>query len=66
MVEELSKVASNTVAAMKESPGLLSVIVLQCATLAMLYFASSATAERAQQRELVLLERCLNARGIQP
>ena len=43
---------------MKGSPGLLAVIVLQMATLAMVYFVSTANAERVQVRELAMIEAC--------
>jgi len=43
---------------MKGSPALLAVIVLQLATLAMIYFISSANAERVHERELAFIEAC--------
>jgi acetolactate synthase small subunit len=43
---------------MRGTPALLAVIVLQLATLAMVYFVSSANADRVQERELALIEAC--------
>jgi len=54
MVEEAGKIIDS----MKGSPGLLAVIVLQMATLAMVYFVSTANAERVQVRELAMIEAC--------
>ncbi len=43
---------------MRGSPGLLSVILLQCATMAMIYFVASGNAERQHARELALIQQC--------
>jgi hypothetical protein len=56
--EETGKVASNAIDAMRGSPGLLSVIILQVTTLIVLYFISSANRDREQAREIALIERC--------
>jgi len=45
---------------MRGTPALLAVIVLQLATLAMVYFVSSANADRVQERELALIATCGN------
>jgi hypothetical protein len=50
--------AGKVIEAMHGSPALLAVIVLQMATLAGLYFISSANSERQQVRELALIEAC--------
>lgn len=50
--------AGKIIDSMRGTPALLAVIVLQLATLAMVYFVSSANAERVQQRELALIEAC--------
>jgi CHASE1-domain containing sensor protein len=50
--------ARHLIDSMRGTPALLAVIVLQLATLAMVYFVSSANAERVQQRELALIEAC--------
>ena len=50
--------AGKVIDAMRGSPGLLAVIVLQMATLAMIYVVASGNAERQQIRELALIEAC--------
>jgi hypothetical protein len=52
--------AGKVIDAMSGNPALLAVIVLQLATLAMVYFISSANADRAAQREMALIEACSN------
>lgn len=61
--EQAGKIASEAVAAMKGSPGLLAVILMQGATLGLLYFLSSANSEHRQAREMYLLENCLQGKG---
>jgi hypothetical protein len=56
--QEAGKVASGAIDALKGSPGLLVLVLLQAATLAMLYFAVEHNRERQQDREMALLERC--------
>lgn len=53
----IDKIASVTTA-LKDSPGLLAIVLLQFATMAMVYFISSANADRVQARELALIEAC--------
>lgn len=57
--EQAGKVASSTVDALKGSPGLLALIVLQLITLGVLYFVNDRQNERRQQRELAIIDRCL-------
>jgi len=52
----------STVGDLKGSPALLAIVLLQFATMAMVYFISSANAERVQARELALIEACKEAR----
>jgi CHASE1-domain containing sensor protein len=54
----LPEASHKLIDSMRGTPALLAVIVLQLATLAMVYFVSSANAERVQQRELALIEAC--------
>jgi hypothetical protein len=49
---------TNAVSDLKGSPGLLAIVLLQFATMAMVYFISTANAERVQERELALIEAC--------
>jgi hypothetical protein len=50
--------AGRIIDAMRSSPPLLAIMVLQLATLAMVYVLSNANAERVQARELALIEAC--------
>jgi len=52
--------AGKIIDSMRGTPALLAVIVLQLATLAMVYFVSSANADRVQERELALIATCGN------
>ena len=54
--------AGKVIDTMRGTPALLAVIVLQLATLVMIYFLSSANAERVQERELALIEACAEDR----
>jgi|RhiMethySRZTD1v2_1073278.scaffolds.fasta_scaffold01263_23 hypothetical protein len=58
--EQAGKVATTTIEAMKNSPGLLAVILLQLGTLGLLYFVTEANNQRRQERELMMLDRCLD------
>jgi len=49
---------TNAVSDLKGSPALLAIVLLQFATMAMVYFISSANAERVQVRELALIATC--------
>ena len=59
-MEQAGKVATSTIEAMKASPPLLAVLLLQLATLVALYFVSSRNAANQQAREMMMLERCLD------
>jgi hypothetical protein len=48
----------HVIDSMKGTPALLAVILLQMATLAMVYFVSTGNAERVHQRELALIAAC--------
>ena len=50
--------AGQVIEGMKGSPALLAVIVLQLATLGMIYFISSANSERVHAREMAFIEAC--------
>jgi hypothetical protein len=54
--------AGQIISSLKDQPALLLLLVLQMATLAMVYFISSANAERVQARELALIEACQGER----
>jgi len=57
--EEAGKVASSAIDAMKSSPALLALILMQLMTMAMLVWIGNANAEHRQEREMLLLNRCL-------
>jgi hypothetical protein len=61
--EQAGKVASGAVEALKSSPGLLVLVMLQLATLALIYFAVEANNERWQERQMALIERCFALSG---
>jgi hypothetical protein len=50
--------AGQVIDSMKGTPALLAVIVLQLATLLMVYFISVANGERQQAREIALIQAC--------
>lgn len=54
----LPEAGHKLIDSMRGTPALLAVIVLQLATLVMIYFVASANAERVQERELALIEAC--------
>ena len=54
--------AESIIDGLKGQPALLLLLVLQLATLVMIYFLSSANAERVQERELALIEACAEDR----
>jgi hypothetical protein len=58
MIEGVTNVAHNAVEAFRATPALLAVVLLQLATIAVVFFISRGNAERAQIRELALIERC--------
>ena len=54
----MSPAAAKVVDAMQGNPALLAVIVLQLATLAVVYFVASANAEKTHLREIALIDAC--------
>ena len=58
----MSPAAAKVVDAMQGNPALLAVIVLQMATLGLVYFISSANAERQHERDLALIAACEGAK----
>ena len=54
MIEKLASAVSE----LKGSPALLAVVLLQLATLAMVYMVATANAERSSEREMALIEAC--------
>lgn len=56
--EEAGKVAGSAIDALKGSPGLLVLVLLQAAIMGMLYFVAEHNADRWQERQLLLIERC--------
>ena len=58
--EEAGKVASGAIDALRTSPGLLVLVLLQILTLGVLYVANQHNQERAHERELLLLKSCAN------
>lgn len=56
--EQVGKVATGAIDALKGSPGLLSVILLQLITLGVLFVISQRNAENQQAREMFILGRC--------
>jgi CHASE1-domain containing sensor protein len=53
--------AGKIIEGMKGTPALLAVIVLQLATLMLIYVVATNTADRQQARELALIEACTAA-----
>jgi len=53
---------ASAVGDLKGSPALLAIVLLQIATLAVVYFVSTGNAERAAARELALIEACSGAK----
>jgi hypothetical protein len=49
---------ANTIGELKSSPALLAIVILQAATLAVIYLTASGNAERVHERELALIEAC--------
>ena len=54
MIEKLASAVGD----LKDSPALLAIVLLQIATLSVVYFVANGNAERAAQRELALIEAC--------
>jgi hypothetical protein len=57
--EQAGKVATGAIDALRSSPGLLVLVLLQLITLGVLYVASQHNQERSHERELLLLRSCL-------
>lgn len=60
---EVGKVAGSAIDALKGSPALLAVILLQLVTLGVLFIASQRNQERAHAREMFLMEQCFPKKG---
>ena len=58
MINQIASALSD----LKGSPALLAVVLLQIATLATVYFISTANAKHANDRELALIEACREVR----
>jgi hypothetical protein len=58
--EQAGKVATSTVEALKSSPGLLVLVLLQLITLGVLAYVNENQNARRQERELLLLRSCAN------
>lgn len=55
---EAGQTARSAIDALKNSPGLLVLVLLQCITLGAVYLATQHTQERNQEREMTILNRC--------
>lgn len=58
IVKHVENVTLSTIDTLKGSPGLLVLVLLQIATLVLIYFAVDANQERFHERELALINRC--------
>lgn len=58
--EQVGKVASGTIDALRASPGLLVLVVLQVMTLGVLAYVNEHQNMRRHERELLLLRSCTN------
>ena len=56
--EQSAGVAISAIEALKNSPALLALIMLQLATMGMIYFSVQAQQQRMQEREMMLIEAC--------
>jgi len=54
---------ASAVGELRGHPALLAIVLLQFATMAMVYFISSANGERVQERELALIAACRETPG---
>jgi hypothetical protein len=54
-----ARIANGIVLAMKSQPALLAILVMQLATMVMVYFVANANAERQLAREMAVLSQCL-------
>jgi len=57
--EQAGKVATSAIDALRQSPGMLALIMLQVITLGILYFVNDRQNERRAAREMMILDRCL-------
>jgi hypothetical protein len=57
--EQAGKVASGAIDALKSSPGLLVLVLLQLVTLGVLAYVNEHNSDRRQERELLLLRSCI-------
>lgn len=48
----------ETVGELRGHPALLAIVILQIATLAVIYFVATGNAERAAEREMALIAAC--------
>ena len=53
-------VVSSAIEALKGSPALLAVLLMQGLTMALIYAVSSSNAADRQAREMMLLDRCID------
>jgi hypothetical protein len=58
-LNEAGKVASGAIEALKGSPGLLVLVLLQLVTLGVLAWVADHNSARRQERELLLLRSCI-------
>jgi hypothetical protein len=49
---------ASTIGELRGHPALLAIVILQVATMAVVYFTASGNAERMHERELALIEAC--------
>lgn len=56
--EEAGKVASGAIDALKTSPSLLVLVLLQIATLVMIHYGVRNSQTMTKEREIAMLERC--------
>jgi hypothetical protein len=56
--EEASKVATGTIEALRTNPGLLVLVILQLATMGVLYVVGQSSRAQSAAREMALIERC--------
>ena len=54
-----AQLANSVVGSLKHSPALLVILVMQIATMVLVYFVANANAERQHTREMALIAQCL-------
>ena len=59
---ETGKVATSAIEALKTTPSLLVLVLLQIATLGVLYFVNDRQNERRAVREMAIIDRCFPPR----